>query len=131
MNRPDSDNSRKTESKEVPLEFVEKIPGAAERGNTTQKESGEGRTGRKANVVRFVLSLLVAATADGLEVLFPPAWLPIDLATVALFLLLWGFRWEVALVLVPEIIPGANVFPSWILLALYLGNQNLKARSSG
>lgn len=80
--------------------------------------------------MRFVLTLCVAALADGLEVLFPPAWVPIDLATVGVFFLLWGFRWEVALVLLPELIPGANVFPSWILLAFYLGNQGPKGRPS-
>ena len=81
--------------------------------------------------MRFVLTLLVAAAADGLEVLFPLAWIPIDLATVGLFFLLWGFRWEVALVLLPEIIPGVNVFPSWVLLALYLGNGIPKGRPPG
>jgi hypothetical protein len=34
--------------------------------------------------------------------------------------LIWGLRWEIAVVLLPELVPGMNVFPSWTLLAMYL-----------
>lgn len=122
MKRPDSE-SRAPEPKPVPLEVVDEIPntaGASDRGGETRNSAKAGGIG---SGTRFILTLAIAAVADGLEVLFPPFWIPIDLVTVGAFFLLWGFRWEVAVVLVPEIIPGANVFPSWLLLALYLGNQ--------
>ncbi len=116
-----NDPPKKPEAKEVPLTFVDQIPGE---GTASDASPGSPpSSGGRGNTMRFVLTLGVAALADGLEVLFPIAWIPIDLVTVGVFFLLWGFRWEVALVLVPELIPGVNVFPSWVLLALYMGQQ--------
>ena len=86
------------------------------------RENAPARTrSERRAVVAFVLSLGVAAAADGLEVLFPPLWIPLDALAAVLFLALWGLRWEVALVLAPELIPGLNVFPTWVALALYMG----------
>lgn len=125
--------SKKSEPKVVPLEVVNEIPGAArDAADADQEPSGSaaaatGARGHRQHSIRFILSLIVAAIADGLEAMFPFAWIPIDLATVGFFFLLWGFRWEVAVVLIPELIPGVNVFPSWILLALYFGSQNRKS----
>ena len=77
----------------------------------------------KSAAFKAMASLAVAVAADALEVAFPPAWLVIDgFATVAFFLI-WGLRWEIAVVLLPELVPGMNVFPSWTLLALYLGKK--------
>jgi hypothetical protein len=129
MKRSESEN-RAPEPKAVPLEVVEEIPNTA----GASKQAGDARHTAKGgwagSSARFILTLAIAAVADGLEVLFPPFWIPIDLVTVGAFFLLWGFRWEVAVVLLPEVIPGANVFPSWILLALYLGNQGDKSQRS-
>jgi len=130
MKSQESGNNTPPAPKVVPLEIVDEIPPASGAARVPPEPQGASSQPRQGGTVRFVLTLCVAALADGLEVLFPPAWVPIDLATVGVFFLLWGFRWEVALVLVPELIPGANVFPSWILLALYLGNQGLKGRPS-
>lgn len=131
MKQDESDRSKHPEPKVVPLEVVEEIPMGGRLGNDPSKTGvGENhRPGKRRG--RFFLSLGVAAVADGLEVLFPFAWVPIDLATVGIFFLLWGFRWEVALVLIPELIPGVNVYPSWTMLALYLGNTAPSPRGNG
>ena len=127
--------SKKSDPKVVPLEVVDEIPRAArETADADQEPIGSTRAAKEArrqkqHSIRFILTLIVAAIADGLEAMFPFAWIPIDLATVGFFFLLWGFRWEVAVVLIPELIPGVNMFPSWILLALYFGSQNHKSQT--
>ncbi|RFC46059.1 MAG: hypothetical protein DVB28_000218 [Verrucomicrobia bacterium] len=125
MKRPDFENNPPPGPKVVPLEVVGEIPRESEASRVPPPASGQASTPGKGGTARFLVTLAVAALADGAEVLFPMAWVPIDLATVGVFFLLWGVRWEVALVLIPELIPGANVFPSWVLLALYLGNKRL------
>ncbi len=115
---------------EVPVEVLgaedpRSSPGAASASKQVPPPGdGSVRTpsGRSA-AFKAMASLAVAVAADALEVAFPPAWLVIDgFATVAFFLI-WGFRWEIAVVLLPELVPGMNVFPSWTLLALYLGKK--------
>jgi len=69
-------------------------------------------------------SLAVAVAADALEVAFPPAWLVIDAFATLSFFLIWGLRWEIAVVLLPELVPGMNAFPSWTLLAMYLEKKS-------
>ncbi len=71
-------------------------------------------------VFACAFTLLVAACADALEVAFPLAWVPVDIAVALLLLLIWGRRWEVAVVILPELIPGVSMFPTWTLLAVYL-----------
>ena len=119
------DQSERSAPKVVDLEVVDSIPGEPKEtdGAGNAREGSVPRATGAASNVRFVIGLAFAALADGLEVMFPPLWVPIDLAMVGVFFFLWGFRWEVALVLLPELIPGANMFPSWTLLALYLGRQ--------
>jgi len=131
MKQEDSDHSKQAGPKVVPLEVVDEIPMPGGGCDEPRKTDGGENHQPNRRGLRFVLSLSVAAVADGLEVLFPFAWVPIDLATVGIFFLLWGFRWEVALVLIPELIPGVNVFPSWIMLALYLGNAAPTPRGNG
>ncbi len=109
--------------KEVPLEFVGKDSGAAGdiRPGTTPPPKRELNP-----TVRFALSILIGIVADALEAPLAgiaPAWILIDALAASAFFALWGFRWEVAIVLIPELIPGLNVFPTWFLLALYLGQQ--------
>ena len=77
----------------------------------------------KADGFKSIVGLAVAAAADALEAAFPPAWLVIDALTTIAFFLIWGLRWEIAVVLLPELVPGMNVFPSWTLLAIYLGRK--------
>ena len=124
--QPPKNGASKGPVQSVPLEVVDHIPGeipSPGTGDASGSGSQASKPGFFGENLRFIVTLAVAGLADGLEVLFPFAWVPIDLATVGVFFLLWGLRWEVALVLLPELIPGANIFPSWILLALYLGKQ--------
>lgn len=131
MKSESADQPKHGAPKVVPLEVVDSIPGEPKETGGPNDTVGGGVpvSGGLASSARFVIGLAFAALADGLEVMFPPAWIPIDLAMVGVFFFLWGFRWEIALVLLPELIPGANVFPSWILLALYLGRQGPKKTS--
>lgn len=72
---------------------------------------------------RFTLSLALAGIADAAQAVFPPDWIFVDVAMAAAFLMIWGMRWEIAAVLIPELIPGMSVFPTWSLLAVYLGQK--------
>jgi len=125
--KSESQKSSSEAAKEVPLEFVGKkdaasgAPSGEAGGRKASPSSGMSHT------MRFALSVLVAMAADALEMPlepFPPAWILVDVVTAGAFFFLWGFRWEVALVLIPELVPGLNVFPTWFLLALYLGQQH-------
>jgi hypothetical protein len=78
----------------------------------------------KSGAFKHGVSLAVALMADGLEMAFPPAWLVVDALATVSFFLIWGLRWEIAVVLLPELIPGMNVFPSWTLLAMYLKQKD-------
>lgn len=119
---------------EVPVEVL----GAEESGSSIPKsDSGwtslggavgasasSGRGVGNSNAFKSMASLALAVAADSLEAVFPPAWLVIDAVTTVAFFLIWGLRWEIAVVLLPELVPGMNVFPSWTLLAMYLGKKN-------
>ncbi len=78
---------------------------------------------RRSDAFKAMASLAVAVAADSMEAAMPPAWLVIDAFTTLTFFFIWGLRWEIAVVLLPELVPGMNVFPSWTLLALYLGKK--------
>ena len=78
----------------------------------------------KSPAFREMASLAVGLAADALEVAFPPAWLVVDAFATVAFFLIWGLRWEIAVVLLPELVPGMNVFPSWTLLAMYLKKKD-------
>ena len=78
----------------------------------------------KSPAFKEMASLAVGLAADALEVAFPPAWLVVDAFATVAFFLIWGLRWEIAVVLLPELVPGMNVFPSWTLLAMYLKKKD-------
>lgn len=75
--------------------------------------------------LRFLLTVLVAGAADALEVAFPPLYLLFDAVVALVILALWGWRWEIAMVLIPELVPGLDLFPTWTLLALHLGSKGV------
>ena len=79
-------------------------------------ESSRGRIG----VFRCLLSLFLAMGADGLQWLLPPLWFIWDGGMVLALLLIWGWRWEILVAVVPEAIPGLDLFPTWTLFAGYL-----------
>lgn len=78
------------------------------------------RVAGKSETWRAVLSLACALTADGLQWLFPPLWVVCDGATVIALLIIWGWRWEIAVAVIPELIPGFDLFPTWTLFVGYL-----------
>ena len=71
-------------------------------------------------VWRAVLSLGCAVAADGLQWLIPPSWIVCDGAMVIALLVFWGWRWEIAVAVLPEVIPGLDLFPTWTLFVGYL-----------
>lgn len=67
--------------------------------------------------------MAIAAIVDGLNVAdFAIPWLfiPLDIVTVLTLIAIWGMRREFLLVLVPEMIPALNLFPTWVAVVLYL-----------
>ena len=75
---------------------------------------------RRGWKIRVALTLLCAITADGLQWLIPFLWPFFDGAMVLAILILWGWRWEVLVVVIPELIPGLELAPTWTLFAAYL-----------
>lgn len=70
--------------------------------------------------LRVVLTFVCALIADGMQWLIPflfPVW---DGAMVIAILLLWGWRWEILVAIVPELIPGLELAPTWTIFAGYL-----------
>lgn len=74
----------------------------------------------KAWMIRSAISAACALVADGLQWLFPPGWVVYDGAMVVALLLIWGWRWEIAVAVIPEIVPGLDLFPTWTLFVGYL-----------
>lgn len=78
---------------------------------------------QKASILKFILSLSIAAISDGLNAAdfsVPLIYIPVDIATVLILLALWGMRRELLLALIPELIPALNVFPTWVAVVVYL-----------
>lgn len=69
---------------------------------------------------RAVLTFACALAADGMQWLIPFLWPVFDGAMVVAILVLWGWRWEVLVVVIPELIPGLELAPTWTLFAAYL-----------
>lgn len=69
---------------------------------------------------RPALTLGCALLADGLQWLLPLLWPVCDGAMVLAVLILWGWRWEVLVAVIPELIPGLELAPTWIIFAGYL-----------
>jgi hypothetical protein len=77
--------------------------------------------------IRAALTLGCALAADGLQWLVPFLWPVCDVAMVIAVLILWGWRWEVMIALIPELIPGLELAPSWTIFAGYI----IMARADG
>lgn len=74
----------------------------------------------KSSGVRLIFGLLIALAADALDVAVPGVTLPLDFLTAILMALLYGLRWEILLVMFPEMFPGTAFFPTWVILVFYL-----------
>ncbi len=75
---------------------------------------------RKGSGLKYVATIAVAAAADGLQIAFPPLWIPVSIIAALILFAIWGWRWEIMCVLVPELAPLVGIFPSWVAIALYL-----------
>ena len=71
--------------------------------------------------VRLFVGLAIAMIADALDVAFPMVSLPVDFVTAILISLVFGWRWETIVVMIPEVIPITSMFPTWVILVFYLG----------
>ena len=88
---------------------------------------------RPATRGRWAAAFVVAVASDALDaMLFPftgegilsPIHDVLDAATALALILLLGFRWPMALVILPEAVPALSLFPSWtaVLGAMALGD---------
>jgi hypothetical protein len=69
---------------------------------------------------RCLFSVAFALAADGVQWLIPPLWLACDGVIAIALLVIWGWRWEIAVAVIPEVIPGFDLFPTWTLFVGYL-----------
>ncbi len=76
--------------------------------------------GTGARKTRAVLTVLCAVIADGLQWVLPFLWPVWDGAMVIAILVLWGWRWEILIAVIPELIPGIELAPTWTIFAGYL-----------
>lgn len=83
------------------------------------KDAGS-TTPRSRDTWRMVATVLCALAADGVQWLLPFLWPVCDGAMVVAVLLLWGWRWEVLVAVIPELIPGIELAPTWTIFAGYL-----------
>jgi hypothetical protein len=83
-------------------------------------KDADSRALDRSGVVRPLLTFACALIADGLQWLLPFLWPVCDGAMVICVLLLWGWRWEVLVAVVPELIPGLELAPTWTVFAAYL-----------
>ncbi len=74
--------------------------------------------------VRIGIAMVVAALSDGLslwlEFLVPAQWAA-DLVTALVLFAVLGRRWLLLPALIIEAIPGAMLFPSWVLAVAAIG----------
>lgn len=74
--------------------------------------------------VAIAIGILADALQGGLFAGLPMAsWIPadvLDLGVVALLVALLGFRWRLVFALGLELVPGAQLFPSWTAFVLTL-----------
>jgi hypothetical protein len=78
---------------------------------------------------RKALALLVAGATDLLQLVFFPMvfegaaspfeWV-LDLVTAFVLTLILGFRWRTLLGIAVELVPGLDLFPTWMALVLSL-----------
>lgn len=106
--------------------LIPKEGGPKPRTGGSHADQGSPRTRLQGPSLKYVVTIAVAATADSLQIAFPPLWIPISLITAVILFSLWGWRWEILVVLVPELAPVIGIFPTWIAIALYLTGRDVK-----
>jgi hypothetical protein len=95
---------------------------------SNHRESVMQSVSGKGNGLKYAITFAVAAAADGLQWVLPPFWIPISMVTALIFFVLWGWRLEVMAIFVPEAIPGVELFPSWLALAVYLCGRSVSQK---
>src|SRR4029079_17571404 len=93
--------------------------------------TGLGTSSTNSRKARVVLTVMCAVIADGLQWFLPFLWPVWDGAMVVAILLLWGWRWEILVAVIPELIPGLALAPTWTIFAGYivLGRRHEKSAS--
>ena len=75
------------------------------------------------------VALLLAGAADLAQAVFFPLFiegaaspfeLGLDVVTAVAILLVVGFKWRLAIALATELVPGADLFPTWTAVVLSL-----------
>jgi hypothetical protein len=75
------------------------------------------------------VALLVAGAADLAQAVFFPVFIEgvaspfeigLDVVTAVAILLVVGFKWRLAIALAMELVPGADLFPTWTAVVLSL-----------
>jgi hypothetical protein len=83
------------------------------------------------------IALVIAALSDVAQMAFFPAFIEgaaspfevaLDAATAILILLIVGFRWRLAIALAGELVPGADLFPTWTAVVASLPAQRPEER---
>lgn len=69
---------------------------------------------------KLFLGLAIALTADSLDLAFPTVSFPVDFVAALLLTFLYGLRWEILAILVPELFPATSLIPTWTMLVFYL-----------
>ena len=87
--------------------------------SATPPAAGPSQSTRSSKA-RAVLTVICALIADGLQWILPFLWPVWDGAMVVAILGLWGWRWEILLAVIPELIPGLELAPTWTIFAGYL-----------
>ena len=123
MNPSDNESGTTPPSKIEEVSF-EILPPEKNSRPARDPESASAQPKAKTSSFASTLGLVIAVAADAIEIAVPASWLLVDAVTVAAFILIWGFRWEILVALLPEAIPGIDFFPTWTLLAVHLSRES-------
>ncbi len=110
--------------RETSVEIVDITPGGEKTGATA------GSVRRTVGAFGIGISFLLAMGADALDFTnFPALYVFSDAAMALALLLIWGFRREMLLIIIPELIPVVSMFPTWTLFVAFLaGGQMTKKK---
>ncbi len=84
------------------------------------KDGGPNIPATTAGPARWIVCLLCALAADAFQWVLPPLWFLPDAAMVLVLLFIWGWRWEIMVAVLPEAVPGLDLFPTWTLFVGFL-----------
>jgi hypothetical protein len=123
MNPPENESGTHRSPKVEDVSF-DILPPEKKPGNPREPQADPPKPKITTSSFASTLGLVIAVAADAIEIAVPASWLLVDAVTVAAFILIWGFRWEILVALLPEAIPGIDFFPTWTLLAVHLSRES-------